>query len=198
MGMALSEEAKAETLRLERAALQADGTDPFVLWQVGFVFALIDQDIEGGLSLIDRSLVANPNSNRAQMTSATVHALSGRPQTAIENAERAVQLSPLDTPMWVAFGVLAVANAQLKNYESAIVWARRSVRLNREYLLPHIALVVSLVQTGQQQEAEKALSELQMIEPDLTLTKIQQRFPLNRFQNCQSFIEGLIKAGLPE
>ncbi|MGI9383494.1 MAG: BTAD domain-containing putative transcriptional regulator [Methyloligellaceae bacterium] len=196
-GMILSEEEKAEALRLARAALQADSTDPYVLWQVGLTVALVEQDIEGGLSLIERSLAANSNSNRALLTSATVRGLSGDPQTAIEHAERAIQLSPLDTSMWVAFGVLANAHAQLANYDEAVVWGRRSVRLHQDYLPAHLALVASLAQVGQQLEAEKALSELQKVEPDLTLTSVQQRFPMDRFQNCQSFIEGLSKAGLP-
>jgi TolB-like protein/tetratricopeptide (TPR) repeat protein len=196
-GMILSEEEKTESLRLARAALQADSTDPYVLWQVGFAFALIDKDMEGGLSLIDRSLAANPNSNRALLTSASVRVLSGDPQTAIKHAERAIQLSPLDISMWVAFGVLANAHAQLAHYQEAVVWARRSVRLHRDHILAHIALIASLAQIDQQQEAEKALSELQKVEPDLTLTSIQQRFPLDRFQNYQSLIEGLSKAGLP-
>ena len=196
-GMILSEEDKAESLRLAQAALQADNTDPYVLWQVGFTVALVEQDIEGGLSLIDRSLAANSNSNRALLTSASVRTLSGDPQTAIEHATRAIQLSPLDTSMWVAFGVLANAYAQLGNYNEAVVWARRSVRLHREFLLAHIALIASLAQLGQQREAEMALSELQKIEPDFTLMSIRQRFPLDRFQSHQSFIEGLSKAGLP-
>jgi TolB-like protein/DNA-binding SARP family transcriptional activator len=196
-GMILSDEDKAEALRLARAALQADNTDPYVLWQVGFTVALVEQDIEGGLSLIDRSLVANPNSNRALLTSASVRTLSGDPQTAIEHATRAIQLSPLDTSMWVAFGVLANAHVQLANYDDAVVWARRSVRLHREFLLAHIALIVSLAQLGQQREAEMALSKLQKMESDLMLMSVQQRFPLDRFQNHQAFIEGLSKAGLP-
>jgi adenylate cyclase len=71
-GMILSEEEKAESLRLARCALQADGTDPYVLWQAGLTIALVGLDIEGGLSLIDRSLAANANSNRALLSSATV------------------------------------------------------------------------------------------------------------------------------
>ncbi len=37
--------------------------------------------------------------------------------------------------------------------------------------------------------------ELRQMEPELTLTTIQQRFPMERYQNVQGFIDGLGKAG---
>jgi len=49
----------------------------------------------------------------------------------------------------------------------------------------------------QQREAEMALSELKKMEPDFSLMTVQKRFPLDRFQNHQSFIEGLRKTALP-
>lgn len=197
-GMILSEKEKAEALRLARAALQADNTDPYVLWQVGMTVAVVEQDIDAAQSLIDRSLAANPNANRAWLASATVRIYIGDPVTAIEHTERAMQLSPLDTAVWVAFGLLSNAHIQLANYEDAAVWARRSVQLHRDNLPAHLALIISLTLIGQQQEAEMALTELHRIEPDLTLANVQQRFSMGRYQNLQSFIDGLSKAGLPD
>ena len=85
-----------------------------------------------------------------------------------------MQLSPLDTAIWVAFGLLANAHIQLTNYEDAAVWARRSVQLHRDNLPAHLDLIISLALTGQQQEAETALTELQRMEPELTIARVQQ------------------------
>jgi tetratricopeptide (TPR) repeat protein len=196
-GMILSENEKAETLRLARAALQADNTDPYVLWQVGMTVALVEQDIDAAQSLIDRSLAANPNANRAWLASAIVRNNIGDPDTAIEHTKRAMQLSPLDTAVWVAFGLLANAYIQLTNYQEAAIWARRSVQLHRDNLPAHLFLIISLALTDQQQESETALAELHRMEPDLTIASVQQRFSMDRYQNHQSFIKGLSKAGLP-
>jgi len=195
-GMVLSEQEKAEAIRLGKAALQADNTDPYVLWQVGLTVALVEQDIDAALSLIDRSLAANPNSNRAWLASALVRTFIGDPETVIEHTERAMQLSPLDTAVWVGFGLLANAHLQLTNYEDAVIWGRRSVQLHRDNLPAHLALIASLALTGKQLEAETALTELRTIEHNLTLASIHQRFPIVRYQNLQSFIRGLSKAGL--
>ena len=196
-GMILSEKEKAEALRLAKAALQADNTDPYVLWQVGMTVAHIEQDIDAAQSLIGRSLAANPNSNRAWLSSASIRIYIGDPVTAIEHTERAMQLSPLDTAVWVAFGLFANAYIQLTNYQEAAIWARRSVQLHRDNLPAHLSLIISLALTGQQQEAEMALAELHKMEPDLTIASVRQRFSMDRYQNLQSFIEGLSKAGLP-
>jgi TolB-like protein/tetratricopeptide (TPR) repeat protein len=195
-GLTLSEAEKAESLRLAKAAIQIDGTDPYVLWQVGMTVAYVERDIVGGLSLIDRSLAANSNSNRAWLASASVRCFSGEPQTVIVHAERAIRLSPLDTSMWVAYGALAVAHVQMQAYDEAVAWARRSLQLHRDHLLAWLALVAALSQLNQEQEAKKALADLLAIEPDLTLTIIRRRFPLNQFQNLQGLLDGLRKAGV--
>ena len=196
-GMVLSEDERREALRLARESLRVDSTDPYVLWQAGMTIALVDNDIDGGLALVDRSLVANPNSNRAWLTSATVRCFSGEPEIAIEHAERAIQLSPLDTSMWVAFGVLATAHVQLGHYEEAAVWARRCMQLHRDYLPAHLALIASLAQIGNQKDAEKSLFELQNLEPNLTLNDLKRRFPMERYRNRNGLFDGLIRTGLP-
>jgi TolB-like protein/class 3 adenylate cyclase len=196
-GMILSEEEKNECLRLARAALQIDNTDPYVLWHAGFAVALVEQDIDSGLSLIDRSLAANPNSNRALLSSGIVRCHSVDPRAAIEQAERAMQMSPLDVAMWVAYGVLATAHVQLGNYEEAAVWARRSVQMHRDHLPAHLALIASLAQTGRLREAETAVAELLEMEPGLSVKAVRQRFQIDRYQNLDGFMEGLGKAGMP-
>jgi tetratricopeptide (TPR) repeat protein len=195
-GMILSDEEKSECLRLARAALQIDNTDPYVLWQVGATMVHVNRDYDGGCSLVDRALAANPNSCRALNTRALISLVSGNPQAAIETAERAMQLSPLDTWMWFAYGLLANAHLQLAEFEEAAAWARRSIQLQPDFLQAHLALIVSLAQADRQQEAEMALTELLGMEPGLTVAGVRQRFPIDRYRNLDAFLEGLSKAGL--
>ena len=196
-GMILSEQEKAEAIRLARTALQIDNTDPFILWQVGATLVRMDRDYESACSLIDRSIATNPNSCRALNISALVNLIAGNPRDAIKRAERAMQLSPLDTSMWMAFSHLATAHVQLGNYEEAVVWARRSVQLHGNSLPAHLALIASLAQTERQQQAETAAAELLEMEPELTVAGVRQRFPVDRYQNLEGFLGGLAKAGLP-
>jgi TolB-like protein/regulator of sirC expression with transglutaminase-like and TPR domain len=197
-GLVISDADKAEALRLAQAALKADRTDPYVLWQAALTIGLLEGDLDEAAALIDRSLSINANANRAWLASAFVRCSLGDPETAIEHAERAMRLSPLDVSMWVAHGVLAVAHMQLKNYEQASSWGRKAIRLHRDNLPSHHVLVASLAHLGRQEEAEEALSELLDLEPGLTIKGLKKRYPIADYKNLEGFIGGLKKAGLKD
>jgi TolB-like protein/regulator of sirC expression with transglutaminase-like and TPR domain len=197
-GLVISDADKAEALRLAQAALKADRTDPYVLWQAALTIGLLEGDLDEAAALIDRSLSINANANRAWLASAFVRCSLGDPETAIEHAERAMRLSPLDVSMWVAHGVLAVAHMQLKNYEQASSWGRKAIRLHRDNLPSHHVLVASLAHLGRQEEAEEALSELLDLEPGLTIKGLKKRYPIADYKNLEVFIGGLKKAGLKD
>ncbi|MCH7551304.1 MAG: winged helix-turn-helix domain-containing protein [Proteobacteria bacterium] len=195
-GLVISDADKAEALRLAQAAFKADRTDPFVLWHTGMAIGLLEGDLDEAAALIDRSLSINANANRAWLASATIRCFLGEPETVIEHAERAMRLSPLDVSMWVAHGVLAVAHMQLKNYQEAVSWGRKAIRLHRDNIPPHYVLVASLAQMGRQEEAEAALDELLDLEPGLTIKGLKKRFPIAGYRNLDGFLEGLKKAGI--
>jgi TolB-like protein/regulator of sirC expression with transglutaminase-like and TPR domain len=197
-GLVISDADKAEALRLAQSALKADRTDPYVLWQAALTIGLLEGDLDEAAALIDRSLSINANANRAWLASAFVRCSLGDPETAIEHAERAMRLSPLDVSMWVAHGVLAVAHMQLKNYEQASSWGRKAIRLHRDNLPSHHVLVASLAHLGRQEEAEEALSELLDLEPGLTIESLKKRYPIADYKNLEGFIGGLKKAGLKD
>ena len=196
-GMVLSDNERAEAVRLAQAALKADRTDPYVLWQAGVTAALVEGDFEEGAALIDRSLAINANANRAWLSSAMRRCYSGDPETAIEHAEKAMRLSPLDVSMWVAYGCLATAHMQLENYETAAEWARKSVRMHRDNLPAHLVLAASLALLGRESEAKASVRELLALDPGFTIASLKKRFPIGRYRNLEGFLDGLRTAGLP-
>ncbi|MCH9053473.1 MAG: adenylate/guanylate cyclase domain-containing protein [Proteobacteria bacterium] len=197
-GMVLSEEDKASSIRLARAALRADRTDPNVLWQAAMTVALIEKDYEEAAALVDRSLAINANANRAWIASGMLRCCVGDPETAIEHAERAMRLSPLDISMWVAEGVMATAWMQLGNYEEALAWARKSARRHPDNLPAHHVLAASAAQLGRRQEAEAAVRDVLERDPALTIARLKEIYPVAGYKNLEGFIDGLRKAGLPE
>ncbi len=197
-GMTLSEEAKSECIRLADAALKLDDTDPYVMWQVGLTRLYVEEDLESATALIEQSLAINANSTRAWSSSGSLRKILGEPEAAIECAERAIRLSPLDPSMWVPHGLIATAKMQLRDYATAVTFARKSIRLHRYNLPVHHVLVASLAQLDRLDEARRALSELLELEPDLTVTRLQQIYTVTRYKNLEGFLEGLRKAGLSE
>ena len=197
-GMTLSEEDRDESIRLANAAMKADDTDPYVLWQAGITAGLLEYDLDTATALVDRSLVINPNAVRAWAASGMLRSILADTSTAIEHAERAMRLSPLDTSMWVLYGILAIAHMQEQRYEDAASWARKSIRQHRYNLPAYHVLAASCIHRDRLDEAKETIRQLLELDPELTITRLQEIYPVADYKNLDSFLDGLRRAGLPE
>jgi TolB-like protein/DNA-binding SARP family transcriptional activator len=198
MGRMLPERTFEESIRLAREGLRIDPTDPYVLWQSALTFALVGRDFDEALALVKRSLSINSSSNRAWIASGMVHCYVGRPEQAIEHAERAMRLSPLDVSMWVACWVMATGFLQLERYEEAANWARKSLRRHPENLSAKYVLAASLAHADQLKEAKAVVAELLEHDAEMTISRFRVAHQVARYRNLEGFLEGLRKAGLPE
>jgi adenylate cyclase len=197
-GMTLSEEDRDESIRLANAALKADDTDPYVLWQAGVTVGLLENDLDTATALVDRSLAINPNAVRAWAASGLLRNILADTNTAIEHAERAMRLSPLDTAMWVLYGILAIAHMQEQRYEDAASWARKSIRQHRYNLPAYHVMAASYSHRDRLNEAKETIQQLLELDPELTISRLQEIYPVASYKNLDSFLDGLRRAGLPE
>ena len=178
--------------------MKADDTDPYVLWQAGVTVGLLENDLDTATALVDRSLEINPNSVRAWAASSLLRNILADTTTAIEHAERAMRLSPLDTAMWVLYSVLAIAHIQEQRYEDAASWARKSIRQHRYNLPAYHVLAASCTHRDRLDEAKETIQQLLELDPELTITRLQEIYPVANHKNLGSFLDGLRRAGLPE
>lgn len=197
-GLTLPENERSECIRLADAALRADGTDPYVLWQAAMTRMLVEGDLDSATALLDRSLAINANSTRAWSASGILRCTLGEPGVAIDHAERAIRLSPLDPSMWVPHGLVANAKLQLGDYQQAMSFARKSIRLHRYNLPVYYVLAASYAQLGHMGEARDTVCQLLNLDPEAAISRLQQIFPVARYQNLEGFLEGLRKAGLAD
>ncbi len=196
-GMMLPEKTFTEAIRLAREGLRLAPTDPYVLWQTALTFALVGKDFDEALMLVKRSLKINNSSNRAWIASGMIHCYVGEPETAIEHAEKAMRLSPLDISMWVACWVMATGNLQLGNYQEAADWANKSIRRHPENLSAKYILAASLAQLDRNSELKATVSEILAVDPAISVDRFVKIHPVARYRNLDGFLEGLKKAGLP-
>ncbi|HSS63477.1 MAG TPA: tetratricopeptide repeat protein, partial [Gammaproteobacteria bacterium] len=159
---------------------------------------LVENDLEAATALIDRSLALNANSTRAWSSSGSLRCILGEPDAAIEHAERAIRLSPLDPSMWVPHGIIADARLQLGDYDQAASFARKSIRLHNYNLRAYHVLAASYAQLGELDAARETVRQLLELDPETTISRIRQIFPVARYKNLDSFLEGLRKAGIAE
>jgi tetratricopeptide (TPR) repeat protein len=197
-GRTLSAEDAAESSRLAQVALRLDGADPEVLRMAGITVGLVDGDLEAMTALIDRSLAINANSTRAWSASGVLRCILGEPERAIDDAEHSISLSPGDPSMFVPYGVLASAHLQEKRYQEAALWARKSIHLNRHNSPAYQVLAASCAHLHQLGEAQNAVNQMRELDPELTITRLQEIFPVGRYKNLAAFLDGLRKSGLPD
>ena len=197
-GASLSDADRAEALSLAEAAISSDPDDPTALWIAALATAFLGDDLDGATALIDRSLAINPNSASAWRVSGLLRCYVGDPETAVEHAEHAMRLSPRDPMAWTFESVLATAHMQAGRHDEAASWARRAIRGNPKSSTPYRTLAASCIHLGQVEQGREAMRHALELEPGLTLSSFQASYPIARYANLESYLEGLRAAGLPE
>jgi tetratricopeptide (TPR) repeat protein len=144
-----------------------------------------------------QALAANPNEPLAWLWNGITHAWRGRGGEAVQCADRALSLSPLD-PMLYYFNSLAgTANLIDGRYERAIELSIRSLRENRLHTPTLRTLAAAQALSGRLDEARETVSRLRELEPGLTAAALRARYPGRDSPQADRFISALLAAGLP-
>jgi tetratricopeptide (TPR) repeat protein len=197
-GMILSKEEQAEAIRLMEAGLKADKDDPVVLWHAATLKSYFERDFEGALALLERSLSIDPNSPRAWNTSVQIHGCMGDSETARKHAEHVIRISPRNPTHWVSYTHIAEANLQDMRYQDAADAAKKALQLNSYNVPGHLVLAASCAHLGRLDEAQAAIKESLKLNPELSVTRLPELFPIARYKNLDAYLDGLRKAGLPD
>ena len=112
-----------EGVRLGQLAADIGQNDSEALWMAGHALSQLAGEFERGVALIERSLVLNPNSANAWVSSCNVRSYIGDARTAIEHFARAERLNPIDSMHHVRWNILALAHLSAGDIEEAV--ARR-------------------------------------------------------------------------
>jgi adenylate cyclase len=183
--------------RLARTAI-AGGTDvPLALAVGGAVRAALTRDHDLALAAVDRATMLSPNAAIVLGFDALTRCLCGSYDKAIEHAEKAMHLSPLEPLVYHAAFALALACLFTGRNEEAVTHARKAIEGNRNFAFPYCVLALGCARLGQREEAVQAVRRLVGAVPSFrigTLRKI-------RFADAtrlQSDFDLLRQAHLPE
>ena len=98
-----------EGVRLARRAAELGRDDAVALTRGGHALAILTGDVAGGIALLDRALVLNPNLASAWFLAGFLRTWNGEPDAAIEHFTRAMRMSPLDRELYRMQAELAAA-----------------------------------------------------------------------------------------
>lgn len=179
-----------------RAAIERERDDPTVLWMSAQAIGYLAHDIETALFLLDRALVLNPSSAPAYTMSGWVRCWAGRQQEAIPHFHCAMRLSPFDRTMVAMLSGLALALCMDGKYEESIEWAQRAISEQENWTASYRPLISSLAHLGRMDEARQAIDRLLARDLDYHVSSVRSLYRPS--PGADRYVEGLIRAGLPE
>lgn len=178
--------------------LGINSDDPNAISMGAFIRAILTRDYDGAIAALDRALAMNGNSALALGFSALVSSHSERYRRAVDHAQKALRLSPLDDPLnYHPYCALAVTYLFAGQFPEAVKYSTLAVQANPSFSVAHAYLVASQVGLGNMEAAQSAASRLLEVAPTFSVEAFVQmgvfRAPL-----YEGLAAALRKAGLPE
>jgi tetratricopeptide (TPR) repeat protein len=187
-----------EVARLAKRAAEFGKNDAVALSFGGMALARIIGDLEGGIALIDRALVLNPNLATAWNFSAWARTFLGDIDVVREHSARAMRLSPLDPLVYVTQMVVSLGYFVVGRYPEASAWAEKALREQPNFLISIRLLAVSKALLGDVAGARDAIARARRLDPDMRISTLKDRIGPFRPDDFARYETGLRLAGLPE
>jgi tetratricopeptide (TPR) repeat protein len=167
----LSDQERADVVRLARRAITMGKDDPDVLAGAGLTIASFAGDHGTAARAIDRALALNPNSTCGWLLRGWVECWQNRPGPAIQAVERALRLSPVGQESHGIRTQLALAHLAAGRYEEAMGWADEALHERPEAVSSVRLKAILCGLLGRIEEGKKWLGRLLQLTPDATITQ---------------------------
>lgn len=186
---------------LGQRAIELGRSDSEALWMAGLALIILDGQVDPGAGWISRSLVLNPNSADAWVSSGMYHNYRGDYETAIEHFDRAQRLNPLDTLHHFRWNLVGNSYFGAGRYDEAYDAANQCLNVGPTYPQALLLKLATCGQLGRAEEAAGTLTKLLAVQPRCTLTWVSEYFGPMYLRNpdfVARYIEGARRAGLPD
>jgi TolB-like protein len=188
----------AEGVRLARLAVTLGRDDAVALTRGGHALSHLAGEVDGGIALLDRARLLNPNLAPAWFLGGILRALRGETDAAIEHLTHAVRLSPLDPEMFRMQVGMALAHFFAGRFDATTQWAEKALGNLPSFLAPVALVAASHALSGRMDKAKLAMQRLRELDPSLRLSNLKDWLPIQRPEDFMRFADGLQLAGLPE
>jgi TolB-like protein/class 3 adenylate cyclase len=194
----LHQETREAALDHARTAIAVGGDDAAALATAAFVIAVVEYDYETAIAAFDRSFGLSNSSALALGFSSIVRAWKGDDAMALDQADRAIRLSPFDQLLYLPYVGLAYAHFAAGRFEEAATAASRASQSNPKFSMPYVLQAAALANLDRREEARVVADRLRQVEPTLTVsTAIRSARFANPDKNAE-LGDALLLAGLPE
>jgi adenylate cyclase len=186
---------RAATTAADRA-VELDPRDAWILSIAGHTQSFLRRRFKVALDLFDQALTLNPTCAVAWSRSATTLCYVGRASEALDRVKNAMRLSPFDQQAFSFCTTNGMANIVIDQFDEAIAWLTKALRLNPRYRAADRLLIAALALNGSQDEASERASEFMARDPTFSVAAFCVWYPLQQ-PHLAKLVDGMIKAGLP-
>jgi adenylate cyclase len=182
-------------------AKRANDSDPncsIAIAMDGWVHTHLLKRFDIAAERFELAVEANANDSMAWLLKGTLHSFLGQGEEAVQAAERALRLSPLDPRRSYYECLAAGAYLAANSFEHAIELSRKSLRVNRLHSSTLRTLTCSLALSGRIDEARQMAADLMKLEPNLTVSGYLSRHPAASFWTGKAWAEAFRVAGVPD
>jgi len=192
-----TEERLKEVHELARKGMELDDQDALIRFVHGRVL-LARRDYAGALEELRLSVEMNPALAVGYCGVADSLAYEGHFEEAFAYFQKAIELSPHDPQRWAFYAYRALAHLFAGQFDQALDWAQKSVRVPNCPYWPFSHRVSALGHLQRHGEIDAALGELMERRPDFTCSFARKRlFYVKDRLHLDRYLQGLRKAGVP-
>lgn len=191
-----SDTAKAITdaRRYAETSVELDPLDPFTNFNMGRSYWL-EGDPIGSQGWLDRSVSLSPNFAQGHYSIAFTEVMQGNADGALQDSEKALNISPLDPLIYAIYSVRGFGKLQCGEHEEAVYWADKGARApGAHFLIPMIASVIHAL-SGNQQQAHFWRDRTKRLNPNADTDHFFAAFPFMDGEFRNLLTTGLAKAG---
>jgi adenylate cyclase len=160
--------------RLARVAISNAADLPLDLAMAAAVRAGLTRDHASALATADRAVMICNNSALVLGFDALTRCMCGAYDKAIEHADKAMRLSPLEPLIFYAAFTLSLAFLLTDRYDEAVANALKALEGNRSFAFAHCVLALGLLRLGRQDEAVLAARRLAELAPNFSLGMLRK------------------------
>jgi adenylate cyclase len=160
--------------RMARVAIDGGADSPLALALGGAVHASLTRDHDFALAAVDRAMMINTNAAVVLGFDALTRCVCGFYDAAIEHAEKALKLSPLEPLAYHAALALALACLFSGRTEEAAAHARKAIEGNRNFGFAYCVLALASAKLRRPDEAAQAVSQLVRVAPQFRLGSLRK------------------------
>ena len=188
-------ESITKAMELLQKAIALDDTLSEAYGRLGFLFSMIRQ-YDKAVAESEKAVALNPNSATAHFYLGKTLFFAGRSEESIPEYKKAIRLDPI--PPQSYFWSLGLSYAYIEQYEEAIKWCEKAVRLEPDDLLARTILTAVYSFSGQDDKARAEADEVLRIQPKFTLNIFKKRLTYKRDVDREQLLSALRKAGIPD